>query len=283
MDSLIALMLTIAAVVITVMLNGSSSRLRTAGTVLASIACLVCVLWFFLVMQTGILGSPREPTLPTDELKPALLWIFTVISLIGGLFLLWAALEQRTRTNRVQLSNDNSAGQYGRVSRYLHWITAILFLSLFPIGIFATMIPEGTEWRPSYYAVHKTIGILVFILVFIRVMWHVKSTRPALDPSLRSWEKNLARIAHYGLYFLMITLPITGFAMSTYAGNVSKFFTWELPLLWAADDEAIKLWGLLHKIVLPYLFYGLFTAHLVGAVKHHFIDKHPKNIRRILS
>lgn len=283
LDSWIALAMTVGAVVITVMLNGSAAKSRTIGTLIAALACFTSVLWFFWAMQSGIFESPRPPLFPTDGIKPALLTTITAIALAGGVFLLWATMKQTARAETPVVTNENDSERYGQVSRYLHWTTAILFLSLIPMGIFTTLIPEDLEWRQGYYVVHKTIGIMVFILVFIRIIWHFKSMRPALDPSLKTWERLLAKLVHYGLYFLMIALPITGFAMSTYGGKLSHFFNWDFPLFWEQDMEAIKPWGLFHKVVLPYLFYLIFLAHILGVLKHHFMDKHPENIRRIVS
>ena len=283
LDSWIALAMTIAAIAIAVMLNGRGARVRTLGTLLASLACLMSVVWFLLVMQTGILESPKISSFPTNNAKPAMLWILALISLGGGVFLVWATVQQRRRSDTLVLARENDMEKYGLISRYLHWTIAILFISLVPMGIFASIIPEDVEWRRGYYVVHKTLGLLVLGLVVVRIVWHFMSPRPKLDRSLKTWEKALAKTVHYGLYFLMIALPVTGFMMSTYGGHASHFFIWDLPLLWEKDLEAIQLPGLLHKLVLPFLFFLIFVAHLLGALKHHFVDGQKHSIRRMVS
>lgn len=283
LDSWIALAMLVVAVLITVMMNGAPARTRTLGTLLAAAACLVSVVWFLLVLQTGIMVAPEGPGLPTDGLKPGLLWTIATLSLGGGLFLIWATMRQHRRTDRLALADANSPDIYGRVSRHLHWTTAVLFIALIPMGVFMSMIPDEVEWRVGYYVVHKTLGLLVLLLVLVRIVWHFISPRPSLDPSLQTWEKVLAKTVHYILYFLMLALPITGFVMSTYGGKASNFFFWDLPLLWEKDLKAIRLYGLLHKMVLPYCFYLIFCAHLLGALKHHFLDGQHHNIRRMIS
>ena len=283
LDSWIALAMTIDAILIAVMLNAASARVRTLGTFLAALACLLAVVWFLLIWQTGILESPKQGDFPTDAAKPAMLFVLTLMSLGGGIFLLWVTFRQHQRNDQLALARENDSNNYGLISRYLHWVTAILFVSLIPMGIFATMIPEDVEWRKAYYVVHKTLGLLVLGLVVLRILWHFISPTPKLDPSLKTWERVLAKFVHYGLYFLMITLPVSGFVMSTFAGKPSYFFIWELPLFWEEDLEALRIPGLLHKLVLPFLFFLMFVAHLLGAIKHHFVDGQKQNIRRIAS
>ena len=282
LDSWIALAMIGAAVAIAVTLNGASARLRTLGTLLAALACLTSVVWFLLILQTGVLSSHEPSGFPTDPAKPAMLWVLALMSLGGGVFLLWATIRQNQRSDILLLARENDPGNYGLFSRYLHWITAILFISLIPMGIFATMIPEDVEWRRGYYVVHKTLGLVVLGLVALRILWHFMSPRPKLDPSLATWERVLAKVAHYGLYFLMIALPIS-VVMSTFAGKSSHFFFWDLPLLWEKDLVAVRPFGLMHKLLLPAFFFLLFIAHLLGALKHHFIDGQKHNIRRIVS
>ena len=283
LDSWLALGITLLAIMITVMLNHAVARVRTIGTLLAAIACFGTAVWFLLAVQTGIVAAPKVTALPTDAAKPAILWTIALLSTLGGLLLLWTTTRQHLRSDTISLTIGNTSEVYGLASRYLHWTTAILFLSLVPMGIFASMIPEEVEWRRGYYVVHKTIGFIVLILVVIRIGWHLISARPAFSSAMHGWEKLLARAAHYSLYFLMLALPITGFVMSTYGGKPSQFFIWELPLFWKENPETLRFYGLLHKLILPYLFFVIFAAHILGALKHHFVDRRPESIRGIVS
>jgi cytochrome b561 len=151
------------------------------------------------------------------------------------------------------------------------------------MGIYTSIIPENLEWRQGYYVVHKTLGITALVLLQVRVIWHFVSPRPPLDSGLKVAERRLAHVVHGVLYLMMLAFPITGFVMSTYVGKLSHFFIWDLPLWWAEDLEAIKPWGLVHKLVLPFLFYAIFAAHVLGALKHQFIDRHRDSIHRMVS
>ena len=168
----------------------------------------------------------------------------------------------------------------------LLWIQAIialeagLFLTLIPMGIFTSIIPEQTEYRNAYYVVHKTLGVTALLLLVIRLVWNRVSQRPALDGTLTSGERKLARMTHFTLYMMMLALPVTGFMMTSLHGYPTYFFAWELAPLWPQSDAYI-LWGAMHKYLLPYLLYIFLGSHILGALQHHFIEKKPSAFKRM--
>jgi cytochrome b561 len=279
-----ALLITISSLFIAYTLNHLAPKIRTIGTVLAAFGCFAVVGWFvFFVLNSEVLTNPKKAIFPTDIYKPLFLWLQVIVALLAGLFLLRVACWQNRRDDALELPLVNTQERFGLVSRYLHWVTAVLFIALFPIGIFASMIPEEATYRQGYYVVHKTIGSLTLMLVVARIIWHLSTATPKLESGLKRWEYRTAKVGHFMLYFLMFALPISGFIMSTSAAKLSQFFIWDYPLLWEKNIELAKLFGLLHKLVLPYLFYVVIGAHILGALKHHFIDKHYKSIHRMVS
>ena len=264
-------------------LNYSASRVRVFGTILAAVGCLLIAAWFFLfIINSGILENPKPNQTPLDSAKPSLLWIQSITALLTGLFLLYIASRQSKNTSVLALTAKNESNRYGKVSRMLHWTIAILFISLIPMGIFASMIPEDTEYRNAYYVVHKTIGVTVFLLVIVRLIWNRLSRRPSLDSALTSREEKLAHRAHNTLYFMMLAIPFTGFMMTSYHGYETYFFFWEMQPLWE-QSEIYQVWGGFHKYLLPYLLYIVLGAHILGALKHQFIDKHANAFKRMVS
>ena len=264
-------------------LNFSASKVRVFGTLLAALGCFVIATWFFIfVINSGFLENPKPNQTPLDSAKPTLLWIQSITAFLTGFFLLFIANYQRKSNEILDLSAKNEKDRYGRVSRLLHWTIAILFISLIPMGIFSSMIPEETSYRNAYYVVHKTIGVTVFLLVIVRLIWNKISKRPALDNTLTSTEKKLAHRAHNILYFMLLVIPMTGFMMTSYHGYGTFFFFWELPPLWE-QSNVYQIWGGFHKYLLPYIVYIILGAHVLGALKHQFIDKHDSAFKRMVS
>ena len=284
LESWVALSILITSALTAWFLNHNAPKVRVFGTVLAASGCFAIAAWFlFYVLGTGFLENPKPNQTPLDSAKPALLWIQAMVALISGVALLAVAVKQSKNPETLELSAANEPDRYGRVSRVLHWTIAILFLALIPMGIFASIIPEGTAYRVEYYVVHKTIGVIVLALVLVRLFWNRKSKRPALDASLTSKERKLAHGAHIALYVMMIMIPITGFIMTSFHGAPTFFFAWELEPLWGFSKTGTIVWGMLHKYLLPYLLYIVLGAHILGALKHQLIDKHTNAFKRMVS
>jgi cytochrome b561 len=264
-------------------LNYSSPHVRVFGTVLAGLGCLIVAAWFFLfIINSGVLEDPKPNQTPLDSAKPSLLWIQSVSALLTGVFLLYVANRQRLNSSVLVLTARNEDNRYGKVSRMLHWTIAILFIALIPMGIFTSMIPEDADYRNAYYVVHKSLGVTIFLLVLVRLVWNKLSQRPSLDNALTTREEKLAHRAHNTLYFMMLAIPITGFMMTSYHGKETYFFFWEFQPLWEESD-IYKVWGGFHKYLLPYLLYIVLGAHILGALKHQFIDKHQNAFKRMVS
>jgi len=99
--------------------------------------------------------------------------------------------------------------------------------------------------------------------------------------SYRPWERNLAHVVHWGLYFVIFAMPISGYIMdSAYKDAATHPITWfglfEIPRLGfiMSLPTDTKLWihdlfGAAHEWV-AYLVYALFALHLAGALKHQF-------------
>jgi len=281
-ESWITLAIVISALLIAWLLNHTQPKARALGTGLSALSCFGIVAWFAAVLGTGVIENPKDFQVLMDAWKPALLWVQMIVAFCIGVFLLLAAIRQFGNGDALNLPAKNEPTRYGRVSRVLHWTTAILFIFMIPTGIFASMIPENVWFRTEYNIMHKTIGFILLGLVIFRLIWNRRSKRPSLDSSLKPKERKLAHTVHILLYVLMVAIPLTGYVMTSLHGYPSYFFTLKLePFL--PKGDAYIIWGLFHKYLLQYLVYIILGAHVLGVLKHHFIDKHTDAIKRMVS
>lgn len=281
-ESLIALVVVILAFGISYLLNHASPKIRASGTIMAAASCFGIVVWFAWVVSSGVLASPKPFQVPMDAIKPILLWMQAGTAFLGGCALLIVSVRQFRNGKMWQIPNRNETHRYGRVSRMLHWTTALLFIFMIPTGIFSSMIPEDAWYRTEYNVVHKTIGLIIFGLVIARLVWNRLSKRPELDGSLKPMERKLAHSAHLLLYGLLIAVPITGYIMTSLHGYPTFFFTIRLePFL--PESQSYIFWGLFHKYLLQYLIYIVLGAHILGALKHQIFDKHDLALKRMVS
>ena len=182
---------------------------------------------------------------------------------------------------------------YSNIAILLHWLigVSIIFMfllgwfmeglpkeapksssyDLFNLGIYTWELTKETSPRSFYFNLHKSIGITLFLFIIFRVFWRFTHKPPALLSSMKSWEKRLATSAHHGLYLLMILTPLAGIVMSVASKYGIKWFGIEL--IPGLDITSVrKLFYEFHEIFgLLILFILIF--HIVGALKHTFIDK----------
>jgi cytochrome b561 len=155
----------------------------------------------------------------------------------------------------------------------LHWLIAVLIVSGFYLGWIMTDIPGFTPTKLKYFSWHKWIGVTVFALAVIRVLWRATHRAPALDAATPLWQKAAAHLVHGLLYVLMLAIPVSGYLYSSAAGiQVVYLGIVPLPTL-IGPDQALK--GTLRTVhvLLNYTLLTLVVLHVAAALKHQFVDR----------
>ena len=176
------------------------------------------------------------------------------------------------------------ADKYTKIAVLLHWLIAVLIIFNIILGLGANYVPDA-DVRPMI-DLHKSFGITVLILFFLRLAWRLTHKPPAFPADYKPWETKAAHAAHIALYTLIIAIPFTGWihdsAWSAAAGHPMKLY-WFIP--WfrlgfvtsldpSTKDTVHSLFGSIHTY-LGYALYAVLFAHIVGALKHQFLDKQP--------
>ena len=163
--------------------------------------------------------------------------------------------------------------RYHPAQRVIHWLMAIIILSLLAVGIYMTGLDKEDANRGQLYFLHKSFGVLVLILIALRVALRVKFGTPILPAGINSLERRMAHSTHHFLYLLMVAVPLVGIWMSNSWGyGVSFFGLFDVPFRFPENKEIAPLAGEMHE----YLAYGLLALvvlHVAGALKHRFFDK----------
>jgi cytochrome b561 len=169
----------------------------------------------------------------------------------------------------------NSADQYGLVSRFLHWVMALLLLAMIGVGIYMTDLAKEDPLRAQLYSMHKAVGVTLLGLAVIRILWILVSRPPVMPAVLQRWEVVLAKSTVGLLYLLMLATPIAGYLMTNTGGKpISYFGLFELPVLMGENHDLHEALEEVHEL-LAFTLLGLVGLHFVGALKHRFIDKDP--------
>ena len=182
--------------------------------------------------------------------------------------------------SRNAVSREPAPG-YGPASRALHWAVALLIVVLIPLGWYMVELDYYDPWANDSLELHKGLGMVVLVLAPIMIVWqHIGQASPAVIARKR-WEVVAAKIAHYLLYALMLVVPATGYVISTSAGaGVSIFGLFVIPAVLSKSEPLRDLAIEVHYYV-AYAGVALIAFHVVGALKHHFVNR-DDTLRRML-
>jgi cytochrome b561 len=165
-----------------------------------------------------------------------------------------------------------TAPAYTMTARILHWVTAVLVLSLIPLGIVIANEWGGTL-QDSLYDLHRSAGTLLIPLVLLRLL-HRRARPPSPPPNeIPAIQRLAAHATHWCLYVLLLMQPIIGWmATSAYRAPILVFGLFKLPPIWPEDrlasEQLFSIHGLIGMAVA-----GLVATHIGGALYHHFVRK----------
>ncbi len=163
--------------------------------------------------------------------------------------------------------------RYTRTAIGLHWLIALLIAIAFALGLIMSDMPGLTMTKLKYFSWHKWMGITIFMLVLARVAWRLTHPAPALAAGMPKWQRLAAAWMHRLLYLLIIVIPLTGYFYSLAAG-VPVVYLGIIPLPVLIEKNAFlkEVLGEIHSI-LNFSMAGLVGLHILGALKHQFVDR----------
>lgn len=162
-------------------------------------------------------------------------------------------------------------------SRLLHWSVAIFMLGMLPLGI----IMKYTEWY-AVYDLHKSLGILGFLIILPRVIWRLQQGWPAPLNTRVMWEQRLAKAVHWFLLLGTVLMPICGLMASGGSGHGFGVFGLTLipenhsltnPGQVVPYNEVVASMGYALHQWLGFSMVAVIALHVAGALKHHFVYK----------
>lgn len=161
--------------------------------------------------------------------------------------------------------------RYGAVAIALHWLVAAALVATFPLGLYMADLPDSPR-KLELAAYHKWIGVTVLALMAARLAWRLAHRPPPLPSAMPAWQRHAAVAAHWGLYALLLAIPVSGWLYSSAAGVPTTYLgLWALPDLVGADEALAATLKLAHQ-ALAFALLALVVIHVAAALKHHFVD-----------
>lgn len=160
---------------------------------------------------------------------------------------------------------------YATPAIVLHWTLAILIATMVAVGWYMMSI-EDQPGSERYFNLHKSVGIVVYVLVLLRIVWRLSHKPAALPPSVPGWEVKLSMLAQRALYACMFVLPMLGFVGAIYSKQGIRFFGHQLPTFVAPEHDISERFFGMH-IVLAWVMVAIIVLHAAGGLKHLLLDK----------
>jgi cytochrome b561 len=168
------------------------------------------------------------------------------------------------------MSLRNTTSRYGSVSIILHWLMLALIIAVYAAIELRDLYPTGSGPREAFKAWHFMLGLSVFFLVWLRLLFRLISPTPQISPPISRWQSVAAKLIHFGLYFVMIITPLLGWMILSSAGKPLLFFGFELPALVAENKNLAKIFKERHEMIAEVGYY-LIGLHAAAALFHHYV------------
>jgi cytochrome b561 len=153
-----------------------------------------------------------------------------------------------------------------------HWVTVFLICGSFALGLSMINLPLSPH-KLRLYSWHKWLGVTIFAIAAVRLLWRLTHRVPALPDSVPPWQRRVARVTHWVLYALMLCIPLSGWFRSA-AGGVQVVYLGLVPLPNPVGvDKALAEQLRIVHLVLNSALGTLVLIHAAAAVKHHFVDR----------
>jgi cytochrome b561 len=158
----------------------------------------------------------------------------------------------------------NTLAEYGLISKLLHWISALLLFVQIPLGFYLVDLDFGTE-RINLENIHITIGLSIFYLVILRLLYKSLNPTPKLGPSVFTGQKFLAKLNHVLLYVTILSITISGILKKLFNGEILTIFYKKIQI--QDNFELGELFYDIH-VVSNYVLIGLIIIHILAVIVH---------------
>jgi cytochrome b561 len=175
----------------------------------------------------------------------------------------------------LSIRESDGMAKYSKIAILFHWLIAILIGANILLANLAEDLPRAA--RAAYMSPHKAIGIFILILTIGRILWRLTHRPPALPNKVAGWQAKAGHSVHILFYVLMIAMPLTGWLMIGAKGNaapVDFFGLFTLDMAVGKNAMLADIGNEGHEILVAPLIV-LIGLHILGALKHQFIDKMP--------
>ena len=164
----------------------------------------------------------------------------------------------------------NSFDKYGLLAKLFHWVTFIVLIAQIPFGFYLVGL-EFSGQRIELENIHILVGISVFYLTLLRLIWKFFNSNPAESKSFFKGQVLIGKANHFLLYLSIFTITISGILKKLYMGETLNFIFFK----YGFKKDNFVLADVYYEVHIyaNYLLLALVTLHILAVIVHHLIFK----------
>jgi cytochrome b561 len=161
--------------------------------------------------------------------------------------------------------------RFDGTSIMLHWLTVLLIVVQFA----SIWTREATGHHGSLgvalLSLHRTSGMLTWFVALARLAWrHSSAHLPPFPPNMPKLQQTIAKANEYGLYVLLLAMPVTGLMRVLLRGQPFDLLFWQVPALLEPDPALRSVFVEAHAIGAKALI-ALIGLHAGAALFHRLV------------
>jgi cytochrome b561 len=180
----------------------------------------------------------------------------------------------------------NSSARYGAIAQLLHWSVVLLVLLAWGLGVVGDELPKGAAEAAALF-VHISAGLLVVFLTGMRLLWRLADPSPQAERTefgnwaFAGWIGLGAKLAHLGLYVLLVAVPLLGIGVEFARGKgLPVLGLFEIATPWPADRALARNLKTVHELLAHGLM-ALASLHAASALIHHWVFRDSTLVRML--
>jgi len=164
---------------------------------------------------------------------------------------------------------NNNLTEYGSISKIFHWLSAAVLLLQIPLGFYLVDL-DFDEKRLTVESIHVFLGLSIFYLTILRLVYKFLSPTPPLTNSLFPGQRLIAKLNHVFLYLTIFIITISGALKKLFNGEILDIFFLKLEI--KDNFDLAELFYDIH-IIANYTLITLISLHIFAVIVHKVLFK----------
>jgi cytochrome b561 len=174
----------------------------------------------------------------------------------------------------MEKNAGGSQSSYSVPALWFHWLTFLLVAILVPVGLVMADRAERNLFDAltnSLFSTHKLIGFTLLWIVVLRLAYRLLAGAPQPEAGLPPWQAGVSHAVHWGLYALLLIIPLLGWLGISMYPALDIFGLFNLPAIAQKSDLANQVLDV-HKAA-AWVLITLAGLHISAALFHYSIRK----------